>query len=76
MTGADIHTVAQQLGHNDLRMAARYQHLSPAYMPDAVGKLDAVFGSNDSLKSAENRGERHHSVTGQLTESDAMSVSD
>jgi hypothetical protein len=57
-------------------MAARYQHLSPAYMSDAVGKLDAVFGSNDSLKSAENRGERHHSVTGQLTESDAMSVSD
>jgi site-specific recombinase XerD len=27
---ADIHTVAQLLGHKDLRMAARYQHLSPA----------------------------------------------
>jgi DNA invertase Pin-like site-specific DNA recombinase len=27
--GADIHTVAQLLGHKDLRMAARYQHLSP-----------------------------------------------
>ena len=29
MKGADIHTVAQLLGHKDLRMAARYQHLSP-----------------------------------------------
>ncbi len=28
MQGADIHTVAQLLGHKDLRMAARYQHLS------------------------------------------------
>jgi hypothetical protein len=28
MKGADIHTVAQLLGHKDLRMAARYQHLS------------------------------------------------
>jgi hypothetical protein len=42
MSGADIH----------LRMAARYQHLSPAFMADAVAKLDAVFDA-----------ERHHSVT-------------
>jgi hypothetical protein len=45
MSGADIHTVAQLLGHEDLRMAARYQHLSPAFLSGAVGKLDAVFGS-------------------------------
>lgn len=44
MAGADIHTVAQLLGHKDLRMAARYQHLSPAFLADAVGKLDQVFG--------------------------------
>lgn len=44
MQGADIHTVAQLLGHKDLRMAARYQHLSPAFLADAVGRLDAVFG--------------------------------
>ena len=44
MTGADIHTVAQLLGHKDLRMAARYQHLSPEFLADAVGSLDAVFG--------------------------------
>jgi integrase len=31
MSGADIHAVAQLLGHKDLRMAARYQHLSPTF---------------------------------------------
>ena len=43
MQGADIHTVAQLLGHKDLRMAARYQHLSPAFLADAVGRLDNAF---------------------------------
>jgi integrase len=44
MNGSDIHTVAQLLGHKDLRMAARYQHLSPAYLGEAVKGLDKVFG--------------------------------
>jgi integrase len=39
MKGADIHTVALILGHKDLRMAARYQHLSPAFLSDAVKLL-------------------------------------
>jgi integrase len=52
MQGADIHTVAQLLGHKDLRMAARYQHLSPAFLADAVASLDLVFDLP-----------RHHSVT-------------
>lgn len=43
MKGADIHTVAVLLGHKDLRMAARYQHLSPAHLSDAVKLLDATF---------------------------------
>jgi integrase len=43
MNGADIHTVAQLLGHKDLRMAARYQHLSPAFLADAVQKLDFAY---------------------------------
>jgi integrase len=43
MQGADIHTVAQLLGHKDLRMAARYQHLSPAFLADAVGRLDGFL---------------------------------
>jgi hypothetical protein len=44
MAEADIHTVALILGHKDLRMAARYQHLSPAFMAEVVGRLDGVFG--------------------------------
>lgn len=43
MNGADIHTVALLLGHKDLRMAARYQHLSPDYLSDAVKRLDGAF---------------------------------
>jgi len=46
MRGADIHTVAQILGHKDLRMAARYQHLSPAFLAEAVAKLDEAFPSS------------------------------
>jgi integrase len=45
MQGADIHTVALLLGHKDLRMTARYSHLSPAFLAEAVGRLDDVFGA-------------------------------
>ena len=45
MRGADIHTVAQLLGHKDLRMATHYQHLSPEFLADAVGGLDQAFGN-------------------------------
>jgi integrase len=72
MSGADIHTVAQLLGHKDLRMAARYQHLSPAFLQEAVGKLDAVFGS----LNAENGVGRYQDVTGNLMLSDGTAVSD
>jgi len=57
MSGADIHTVALALGHKDLRMAARYQHLSPPFLGQAVGKLDEVFGEISP-----------HSVPGQKTD--------
>ena len=42
MTGADIHTIAAQLGH-DVKMAARYAHLAPAHLQQAVGQLDGLF---------------------------------
>jgi integrase len=50
MHGADIHTVAQILGHKDLRMAARYQHLSPAFLSDAVKLLDSAFEAPQILR--------------------------
>jgi integrase len=46
MKGVDIHTVAQLLGHKDLRMAARYQHLSPSFLAEAVERLDAAYALN------------------------------
>ena len=52
MSGADIHTVAQLLGHRDLRMAARYQHLSPEFLSVAVGRLDAIFGEPQPVRDA------------------------
>jgi integrase len=52
MEGADIHTIAQLLGHKDLRMAARYQHLSPVFLSDAVKKLDQVFGEKTAIAAA------------------------
>jgi integrase len=48
MSGADIHTAALILGHKDLRMAARYQHLSPAFLSDAVKLLDSAFAETSS----------------------------
>jgi hypothetical protein len=37
----------------------------PAFLQEAVGKLDAVFGSPEEPNLVENREERHRSVTGQ-----------
>jgi integrase len=74
MRGADIHTVAQLLGHRDLRTASRYQHLSPDFLADAVGKLDEVFGSNEESNLAENGKERYRDVTTQLALSDGEDV--
>jgi integrase len=54
MSGADIHTVAQLLGHKTIAMTARYSHLSPAFLGETIGKLDAVFGIS-----------RHQGVTSQ-----------
>lgn len=43
MSGEDIRTIAEILGHSDIRMTCKYAHLSPKHVQDAVGKLDAVF---------------------------------
>lgn len=43
MNGTDLHTVGQLLGHKDLRMTARYSHLSPEYLGTAASRLDEVF---------------------------------
>jgi hypothetical protein len=64
MKGADIHTVALLLGHKDLRMAARYQHLSPAFLSDAVKLLDGAYAeSMEESENAENAASSRSIVT-------------
>jgi integrase len=70
MAGADIHTVAQLLGHKDLRMAIRYQHLSGEFLGEAVKKLDVLMGNSPAAPAKRKRISRHQGVTNQkqLTE--------
>jgi hypothetical protein len=53
MTGADIYTVAQLLGHKDVRMTARYAHLSPVHLQAAVRGLDRAFGGATVLTGSQ-----------------------
>ena len=43
LSGKDIYTIAKILGHKDLRMSARYAHLSAQYLSNAVKGLDKFF---------------------------------
>jgi hypothetical protein len=64
MKGADIHTVALILGHKDLRMAARYQHLSPAFLSDAVKLLDGAYAEpKEEPENAQNEASSRAIVT-------------
>jgi hypothetical protein len=49
-----------------MRMAARYQHLSPAFLSDAMGKLDAVFGEASGAIGGKKGEERYQGITAQL----------
>ena len=43
MSGVDMRTVAEILGHKNLQMTQRYSHLSPAHLKDAVAKMNNKF---------------------------------
>jgi hypothetical protein len=57
-------------------MAKRYQHPSQAFLAEAVGKLDAIFGSESEPILAENGGERYQDVTVQNALTDGAGASD
>jgi len=46
MSGVDINTVRELLGHKDIRMTLRYSHLSQDYKRRAVEILGSQVGTN------------------------------
>lgn len=54
MSGADLATVKELLGHKDIKMTLRYSHLAPAHKKSAVDVLDRTFAGRESLPLAVN----------------------
>ena len=46
MSGVDLRTVAELLGHRTLQMAMRYAHLAPEHQASAVDRLVGFRGHN------------------------------
>ena len=45
MSGIDMRTVAEILGHKSLQMTQRYTHLSPDHLSNAIEKMNRkIFG--------------------------------
>lgn len=49
MGGFNLRAIQRLLGHKDIRMTARYAHLSADHLQQAVKSLDAVLGSGNML---------------------------
>lgn len=74
--GASTHVIAPVLGHKGLRMATRYQQLSPEFSA-TVSKLDGFFLQVETPKpGSEISADRQHSVTKLLDAGQEVVVSD
>ena len=67
MSGTDLRTVAELMGHKSLQMVMRYAHLAPEHKAAAVARLD------DFLTSTNNRAEGKDSAS--VSDQEAMQVS-
>jgi site-specific recombinase XerD len=50
MSGIDLTTVKELLGHKDIKMTIRYAHLAPSHKMKAVDILNDVFEASTSQK--------------------------
>lgn len=51
MSGHDLYTVKELLGHKDITMTMRYSHLSPTHKRKAVESLDSDIDTNMDTKT-------------------------
>jgi len=50
MEGVDLRTIANLLGHRDIKMTMRYAHLAPEHLKEAVEKLLVSKGNPEGLR--------------------------
>jgi site-specific recombinase XerC len=48
MSGVDLTTVRELLGHKDIKMTLRYSHLAPSHKVNAVNILDKTINAEKS----------------------------
>jgi integrase len=54
MSGIDLTTVRELLGHKDIKMTIRYAHLAPAHKVKAVDILDKTLNGQSTAQKLHN----------------------
>ena len=70
MSGVDLRTVQELLGHKTLAMTMRYAHLAPSHVAAAVEKLDAALAPPEAARAvaaAPKLTRFEHAASGQQT---------